>query len=136
MLTKTIKYTDYLGQEREEDFLFNLSKAEIMKMQLSTEGGFMAKINKAIKEQNVPAITEIFDDLILKSYGEISPDGKRFVKSKEISEAFSQTEAYTNLYMELISNPDAAQAFMNGVCPELTAEQKQLAQEELNKINK
>ena len=117
MLKKTIKYTDYNGVERTEDFWFNLSKAEIMEMELSTTGGLAELIQKIVKEQDAPAIIKIFKDLVLKSYGEKSPDGKRFIKSEEISLAFSQTEAYSNLFMELATNAEEAAKFINGIVP-------------------
>lgn len=117
MLKKTIKYTDYNGVDREEDFYFNLSKAEVMEMELTTDGGFAEMIQKIINAQDVPSIVKVFKEFILKAYGEKSPDGKHFVKSEEISKAFSQTEAYSALFMELATNADAASNFVNGVIP-------------------
>ena len=127
MLKKTITYTDYNGTERKEDFYFNLSKAEVMEMEMSTSGGLAQMINKIIETQDSPAIIKIFKDLILKAYGEKSPDGKRFIKSHELSEAFAQTEAYSNLFMELATDADAAAKFVNGITPvEIPADQVQL----------
>lgn len=127
MLKKTITYTDYNGTERKEDFYFNLSKAEVMEMEMSTSGGLAQMINKIIETQDSPAIIKIFKDLILKAYGEKSPDGKRFIKSPELSEAFAQTEAYSNLFMELATDADAAAKFVNGITPvEIPADQVQL----------
>lgn len=127
MLKKTITYTDYNGTERKEDFYFNLSKAEVMEMEMSTSGGLAQMINKIIEAQDSPAIIKIFKDLILKAYGEKSPDGKRFIKSHELSEAFAQTEAYSNLFMELATDADAAAKFVNGITPvEIPADQVQL----------
>ena len=84
-------------------------------------------INKIIETQDSPAIIKIFKDLILKAYGEKSPDGKRFMKSAERSEAFAQTEAYSNLFMELATDADAAAKFVNGITPvEIPADQVQL----------
>ena len=117
MLKKTITYTDYNGSERTEDFYFNLSKAEVMEMEMSTTGGLTEMINKIIAEQNAPAIIKIFKDLVLKSYGEKSADGKRFIKSDELSTAFSQTEAYSILFMELATDANAASVFVNGIIP-------------------
>ena len=117
MLKKTINYTDYNGSEREEDHYFNLSKAEIMEMELSTAGGLSGMIQDIVKTQDGPAIMKIFKDIILKSYGKKSPDGKRFEKSEEISKAFEQTEAYSVLFMELVTDADAAAAFVNGIIP-------------------
>ena len=117
MLKKTIKYEDYNGMIREEDFYFNLSKAELAEMELSSEGGMEAYINKIVAAKDNRALVQVFKDLILKAYGEKSLDGKRFVKSKELSEAFSQTEAYSNLFMELATDADAASKFVNGIVP-------------------
>ncbi|MBQ8829686.1 MAG: hypothetical protein IJ022_06305 [Burkholderiaceae bacterium] len=117
MLKKTIKYEDYNGVERTEDFYFNLSKAELMEMELSTAGGLTETINKIVATQDAPAIIKIFKDLVLKAYGEKSADGKRFIKSEELSAAFSQTEAYSILFMELATDADAAAKFVNGIVP-------------------
>lgn len=117
MLKKTIKYTDFNGTEREEDFYFNLSKAEIMEMEMSTAGGFAEMLQNIVKAQDGPTIMKIFKDIILKAYGVKSPDGKRFIKSEELSTEFSQTEAYSVLFMELATDADAAGAFINGIIP-------------------
>ena len=117
MLKKTITYTDYNGVERTEDFYFNLTKAEIMEMQLSTTGGLDEMIQRIIATQDVPAIAKIFKDLVLRAYGQKSPDGRRFIKSKELTEEFSQTEAYSELYMSLATDADKASAFINGIVP-------------------
>ncbi len=118
MLKKTITYTDYNGVERTEDFYFNLNKAEVIEMETSTAEGLAQAIRKIISSQDIPAIVKIFKDILLKSYGEKSPDGKRFVKSKELSEAFSQTEAYSQLYIELATDADAAANFINSILPQ------------------
>lgn len=118
MLKKLIKYVDYDGRERSENFYFYMSKAELMEMELGTVGGMQNLIQLIIDKQDIPKIMEAFKTIILKAYGEKSQDGRRFIKSKELSEAFSQTEAYSNLYMELITNGDAAAAFINGIVPE------------------
>lgn len=135
MLKKTIKYTDYNGVERTEDFWFNLSKAEIMEMELSTIGGLAESIQKIVKEQDAPAIIKIFKDLILKAYGEKSPDGKRFIKSYDLSLAFSQSEAYSNLFMELATDADAAAKFVNGIVPADAAEAAKAQNKTLHPAN-
>ena len=117
MLKKRITYTDYNGTKREEDFYFNLNKAEIMEMEMSTTGGLTEMITRIIETQDAPSIIKVFKEIIMKAYGEKSPDGKRFVKSKELSEAFAQTEAYSELFMELASDSDAASKFVNGIIP-------------------
>lgn len=117
MLKKTITYTDYNGVERTEDFYFNLNKAEILEMELSTEGGLQQTIEKIIAAQDMPALSKYFKDIILMSYGEKSPDGKRFIKNQEIRDAFAQTEAFSELYVELATDDVAAADFINGVIP-------------------
>lgn len=117
MLKKTIIYTDYNGNERTENFYFNLSKAELMEMELGISGGYTEMLTSIIEVQDVPTLIKIWKDLILKAYGEKTADGKRFVKSKEMVEAFSQTEAYSNLFMELATNTDAAIEFAKGIMP-------------------
>lgn len=118
MLKKTIKYKDFNGNEREEDFYFNLMQSEIAELELSTVGGFTESIQKIIQTQDGPEIIKQFKKIILKSYGEKSADGKRFVKSDELSEAFSQTNAYSELFMELATDDEAASAFINGIVPD------------------
>lgn len=117
MLKKTVKYTDYNGVERTEDFYFNLSKAEVTEMELSVSGGFSKMLEEVVSTNDNARIVEIFKELVLKSYGEKSEDGRRFVKSKELSEAFSQTEAYSELFMELALDEKAAADFINGIMP-------------------
>ena len=117
MLKKTIKYTDYNGVERTEDFYFNLNKAEIMEMQLTTVGGLDAYLKKIISAQDMPTLMRIFKDLVLKSYGVKSDDGRRFIKNDQLREEFEQTEAYSILYMELSTDAEAAAAFVNGIIP-------------------
>lgn len=123
MLKKTITYTDYNQVERTEDFYFNLTKAEVMEMEMSTSGGMAEMIQRIIAAQDSPAIIKIFKELVLKAYGQKSPDGKRFIKSDEISTAFAQTEAYSNLFMELATDADAAAKFVNGIIPADVAQQ-------------
>ena len=117
MLKKTITYTDYNGVERKEDFYFNLTKAEIMEMEMSISGGLTEMINRIVAAQDAPAIVKIFKELVLKAYGIKSPDGKRFIKSDELATEFAQTEAYSQLFMELATDADAASAFVNGIVP-------------------
>ena len=117
MLKKTITYTDYNCVERKEDFYFNLTKAEIMEMEMSISGGLTEMINRIVAAQDAPAIVKIFKELVLKAYGVKSPDGKRFIKSDELATEFAQTEAYSQLFMELATDADAASAFVNGIVP-------------------
>lgn len=121
MLKRTITYPDYNGGSRTEDFYFNLTQAEITEMELSVDGGLIEMINRIVAAQDGKQIIATFKDIILRAYGEKSPDGKRFIKSQELRDAFSQTEAYSQLFMELATDADAAAAFVNGIVPAQSA---------------
>ena len=131
MLKQTITYTDYNGTERTEDFWFNLSKAELAEMELSVDGGFAEMAQRIATAKNGPELVKLFKDLILKSYGVRSLDGRQFVKidndGNRLSVGFSQTEAYSELFMKLATNADEAAKFFTGVIP--SDRQKQVAEE-------
>lgn len=117
MLKKTITFIDYDGNERTEDHYFNLSKAELVEMENSVHGGYIESARRIISAQDSPTIMREFKRMILRAYGEKTADGRRFIKSEELSKAFSETEAYTELFMELYQNPDKAAAFFTGILP-------------------
>ena len=119
MLAKKITYIDYDGNERTETFYFNLSKAELIEMQLSVDGGLEKELQRMIDAKDVTHLAESFKRVILKAYGEKSGDGKRFIKSKELSEAFMQTEAYSDLFTELMTDANKASDFMNSIIPKI-----------------
>lgn len=117
MIKKTIEYVDYNGENRKEEFYFNLSKAEVMELEMSKNGGLSEYIQRIVKTSDNAAIMSLFKEIICKAYGEKSLDGKRFIKNKELTDAFVQTEAYSELFMELATNADEAAAFINGIIP-------------------
>ena len=117
MIKKTVTYTDYNGVERTEDFYFNLNKAEVTEMELGTTGGYADMLQKIIDAKDQPTLIKIFKDFVFKSYGVKSADGREFIKSEELSRKFSQTEAYSNIFMELAFNAKAASEFVKGVIP-------------------
>ena len=119
MLKNTFTYTDYNGVERTETHYFNLSKAELVDMEATTPGSLSEKLKRIVDGADGPEIMKFFKERIFRSYGIKSDDGRRFIKSAEISEAFSQTEAYVQLYMELVTNPEAAADFANGIIPKI-----------------
>lgn len=123
MIKETIKYTDYNGISRTEDFYFNLTKAEVMELEMSTKGGLAEMIQRIVAAQDQPAIIKIFKDLIIKAYGVKSPDGKRFIKNQEVVDEFVQTEAFSELFMKLATDADAAAKFVNGIVPADLAKQ-------------
>ena len=117
MLKKTITYTDYDGNERTEDFYFGLNKAELLELEMSVSGGYQALLQKIISEKDMPRLISIFKELVLKSYGAKSLDGKRFIKNEELTNEFIQTEAYSDLFMSLAADANAAAEFCNGIMP-------------------
>lgn len=117
MIKKTVKYVDYDGNERQEDFWFHLNKAELAEMELGQAGGLSKTLQRMIDSQDGPELMKMFKDIILKSYGKKSDDGRRFIKKPELIEDFVQTEAYSQIYMELATNTDAIIEFVNGIMP-------------------
>ena len=121
MLKKTIKYVDYNDEEREEDFYFNLTKAELTQMQLSEKGGLDAVLDRMLQTRDEPSMIKMFKEIIDMSYGVKSTDGRRFIKNQEVLDDFRQTEAYSVLFMELATNSEAAAEFINGIVPKEVA---------------
>lgn len=117
MLKKTINYTDYDGNEREETFYFNLSTAELIELRNETNGGLEKLLQKMVETKNEKEMVAYMKYIILKAYGEKSLDGKYFRKSKEISEDFLHSEAYSVLFTELAQNDKALANFVNGILP-------------------
>lgn len=117
MLKKVIKYTDFDGNERTKGFFFNLTQAEVTELELSKEGGLVKLVERLYEEQDKQQIILIFKEIILMAYGEKSDDGERFMKSPEISAKFACTQAYSDLFMELSSDTEAATAFIKGIIP-------------------
>ena len=117
MVKKTITYKDYNDVERTEDFFFNLSEAEVMEMEMGVTGGMAEMIQRIVKAQDAPTIIKTFKDIVLRSYGVKSPDGKRFIKNDQLREEFSQTEAYSQLFIRLATDSKEAADFVNGIMP-------------------
>ena len=134
MLKKTITYNGFAGKEYTEDFWFGLTKGDLIEMEVATPGGMQSYLERIRQTQDIRGVLEMFKNLIMTSYGQKSPDGKRFVRSKALSEEFAQTEAYDNLLMEIFSDENAAAAFVKGILPQDIAAQAeaQLATMEKN----
>lgn len=118
MLAKKIKYTNYNGEERERTFYFNLSKAEILDMEMSKNGGYENFINRIIETRDVQELIKMFKDLIKSSYGIKSDDGEMFIKNEQVFNEFAQTDAYSELYIELATDAEAAVNFVTGIFPQ------------------
>lgn len=120
MLKKPITYTDYDGNQRTENFWFNLDEAEILELQMSYPGGMSAMLQKMVEEEDGAKILATIKKIIKMAYGEKSLDGKYFKKSEEMSQAFLHTRAYSALLMELYRDAGAAADFMNKIIPQVT----------------
>lgn len=129
MFKKEITYVDFDGVSRTEPFYFNLTKAEIIEYENSKKGGVSNLLQKIISSEDNVQLVQLFKEFIMMSYGEKSADGRRFIKSKELSEAFAQTEAYSELFMQLCTDADFASKFVNGVIsqPQADPNKKSLA---------
>lgn len=118
MYVKKIKYTNYNGEERERRFYFNLSKAEVLNMELSTNGGYENYINRIVETRDQHELIRMFKELIKMSYGVKSDDGEMFIKNDKVFSEFEQSEAYSEFYMELVTNTESAIEFINGIMPQ------------------
>lgn len=123
MLKKPITYEDFNGEEVTEDFFFHLSKAELIKLEMSQEGGLSDWLAKVVAAEDGKSIIEEFEKIILSAYGKRSEDGRRFIKNEELREEFKSSEAYSVLFVELVTDVEAAAAFVNGVIPRNLAEE-------------
>lgn len=120
MYTEKITYKDFFGNERTEELNFNLSAAELTEMELSHNNGFGNHLQKIIASNDASVITKTFKDLVMRSYGVISEDGRRFIKNDKVREEFEQTEAYSKFYMSLVLDVEKASSFVNAVIPDLS----------------
>lgn len=118
MIKKTVKYNDYNGIERTEDHHFHLNEAEVMELEMSINGGLSTMIDRVIAAQDGATIMKVFKDIILRAYGVKSDDGRRFIKNQEVRDSFVQTEAYSIIFMELVTDAKKAAEFVNGIIPE------------------
>ena len=136
MRKETITYTDYNNVTRTEDFFFNLNEAELTALQYGVDGGLKEMLERIVKSNDNKQIMACFHELIAKSYGEKSPDGRRFVKSKELSEAFMQTEAYNELMLRFITDANYSAEFINDVLADVTKRTKErnAKKDEINAI--
>lgn len=130
MLKKTITYVDYDGVERTEEHYFNLTESELTKKEMSESGGYAKKLEKMIQAKDAKSFMEVITDVIRMAYGQKSPDGRRFIKNDDIFEEFEQTEAYNKLFMELVSDDEAASDFIVGILPRDIATRVKKAMEE------
>ncbi len=117
MIKKTVTYTDFDGNERTEDFYFHLTEQELTEWELSVDGGLSGVLTRIINSKDNKKLIEIFKDLLIRSYGVKTPDGRGFIKNEEVLNDFKYTQAFSDIYMELATDDKAASEFVNGVIP-------------------
>jgi hypothetical protein len=117
VLKKTITYKNFNDEEVSEDYFFHLSKAELVELEMSHQDGLSEALQRIIEAQDGKAIIAEFKKIILGAYGKKSPDGKRFIKTQELRDEFESSEAYSTLFMELVTETDKAIEFINGIVP-------------------
>ncbi len=123
MLKKTVTYKDFNGDEQTEELFFHLSQAELVELEVAHDGGLSVAMQRIIEANDGASIIKEFKNIVMMSYGRKSMDGKRFIKNQQLREEFESSEAYSTLFMELVTDADAAAAFINGIVPEGLAEQ-------------
>lgn len=118
MIKKTVTYTDYNDVKRTEPFYFHYTEAELLDMEMSTEGGFAERVQRIIDAKDQTSLLKVIKQFVLDAYGVKSDDGRRFIKSKDVKDAFVECPAYSEIYMELLSDDKVAAEFVNGVVPD------------------
>lgn len=118
MIKKTVTYKNFNDVEVTEDCYFNYTESQLADLEMSVGGGLSATLRSLSAAQNETELYKFFRQLILGAYGIKSADGRKFMKSKEISEDFEQTAAYNAIFMELVTNTDKAIEFVNNLIPE------------------
>lgn len=128
MLKETISYVDFDGNERNEDFYFNLTEAELVELDMTTVGGMQAMIKRIIQEKDMNRIIKEMKRIIAVSYGKKSDDGRRLIKNDEVFNEFAETNAYSQLFMRLATDADYAAKFISRVIPDSVRARKEAAE--------
>lgn len=117
MLKKTITYEDFNGETVSEEHFFHLSTAELLEMEFHQQGGMSALLEEIQNTEDRGKMIDLFKEIVSKAYGKRSPDGKKFIKTQELREEFLSSEAYSALFMDLITNENEAATFFTGMLP-------------------
>lgn len=117
MISWPITYTDYNGDTVKETCYFNIDKAELIQMQFDVNGTYNQYIERISQEHDLQRLGAEFTKLILGAYGKKSDDGRRFIKSEELTLSFKQSPAYSELLMQLLTDEEKAAKFMRGILP-------------------
>lgn len=138
MLVKKVTYIDFNDEEQTDEFLFNLTEAELTDMTLGPTGGLENYIREMIRSRDAKQISEMVKNLILNAYGEKSQDGRKFRKSPEITREFESTAAFSQLYVDMLNDPEQLAYFIAGIVPSkmLGGKSKDdLVKETMRKVN-
>ena len=122
MLKKTFEYVDFNEVKQKEDFYFHLSKSELLTMEVSVKDGLGDMLKQIVKSEDGGEMTRILREIILKSVGIKSEDGKRFIKNDKIADDFAASPAFDQLFFEVATDADKAAAFIKGAVPPEFAE--------------
>lgn len=122
MFSRTFEYTGYDGQTKKDTWWFNLSEAELYKLELGSIGGVNGMMNRLLRENKPGEVVDMFEKIILGAVGERSVDGRKFIKNDEIRQDFYQSRAYSDLFMELVSSGENLRKFLLGAIPEELAQ--------------
>lgn len=128
MLKRDITYEDFNGDTITESFYFNLTRTEVIELEVGYEGGLEAALKRIVAAENREQLVKEFKKIVLLSYGVKSEDGKRFIKSDELRAEFSQTAAFDVLFMDLATNDDSASTFVKGILPKDMAREVEKAE--------
>lgn len=118
MLKKTYTYKDYNDIERTETFYFHFTEAEILDMEMSAEGGFAERVQRIIDAKDQAALMKLIKKFVIDAYGVKSDDGRRFIKNEEVKTAFLECPAFSDIFMDMVTNDELAAEFVNGVIPD------------------
>lgn len=118
MFAREFTYIGYDGKEKKDTYHFNLNEAELYELDLSSIYGFTGQMERLLKAERTQEIVEMFKGIILGAVGEVSPDGRRFVKNEQIREDFYRSKAYAQLFVELVSSGEKFSEFLKAAIPE------------------
>lgn len=117
MLKKRITYTNFEDEEVTETFYFNLTKADLMEMEVSKRGGLNGYIERIQETNDAGLVFEELKSLMSRSVGRLAPDGRGFSRSQQIRDEFMNSEAFSNFILEMLTDPQLAAEFIQGLIP-------------------
>lgn len=118
MYKKELTFKDYDGKQRTETLLFHLNEVELVDIEVDKgPKGMLGYLENIQKTENTAEAVRFIKDLLRKSYGIKSDDGRQFIKSDAIWDDFSQTAAYPAMFALLVQSEVELEAFITGLPP-------------------